>query len=145
MLGDIVDEGLLARAVADGYISARSEDGLIVYNYTASAQYSGMWNEATLVCRGLIADADGRVISRPFGKFFNHDEPQVPMVPLGAPMIVTEKWDGSLGILYTALDGTRRISTRGSTRSDQAQEGTRIWREKYEGLDFGPGVTPLFE
>ena len=144
-LGDIVDEGLLGRAVADGYITARSEDGLIVYNYTAAAQYSGEWNEATLACRGLIADTDGRVAARPFGKFFNHDEPQVSAVPSGAPMIVTEKWDGSLGILYTALDGTRRISTRGSTRSDQAQEATRIWREKYEGLDFGPGVTPLFE
>ena len=145
MLGDIVDEGLLARAVADGYVSARSEEGLIVYNYTAAAQYSGTWNEATLVCRGLIADADGRVVARPFGKFFNHDEPQVPVMPSDATMIVTEKWDGSLGILYTALDGTKRISTRGSTRSDQAREGTRIWREKYEGLDFGPGVTPLFE
>lgn len=67
------------------------------------------------------------------------------MVPSGAPMIVTAKWDESLGTLYTALGGTKRISTRGSTRSDQALEGTRIWREKYEGLEFGPGVTPLFE
>ena len=145
MLGDVVDEGLLARAVADGYVSARSEDGLIVYNYTAAAQYSGVWNEATLACRGLIADADGRVVARPFGKFFNYDEPMAPTPPDGVPMVVTEKWDGSLGIPYTALDGTKRISTRGSTRSDQAREGTRIWREKYEGVDFGPGVTPLFE
>lgn len=145
MLGDIVDEGLLARAVADGYVTVRSEDGLIVYNYTAAAQYSGVWNEATLACRGLIADAGGRIIARPFGKFFNHDEPQAPVPPDGVPMVVTEKWDGSLGILYTALDGSKRISTRGSTRSDQAWEATRIWREKYEGVYFGPGVTPLFE
>ena len=145
MLGDVVDEELLARAVADGYVTARSEDGLVVYNYTAAAQYSGAWNEATFVCRGLIADADGRVIARPFGKFFNHDEPQAPAPPDGAPMVVTEKWDGSLGILYTAPDGFQRVSTRGSTRSDQALEATRIWREKYEGTDVGPGVTPLFE
>ncbi len=145
MLGDVVDEGLLARAVADGYVTARVEDGLVVYNYTAAAQYSGAWNEATLACRGLIADADGRVVARPFGKFFNYDEPLAPAPPDGAPMIVTEKWDGSLGILYPAPDGCQRVSTRGSTRSDQALEATRIWQDKYEGMDFGTGVTPLFE
>ena len=145
MLGDVLDEELLARAVSDGYVTARCSEDRIVYNYTAAAQYSGEWNEATLACRGLIADTDGRIVARPFGKFFNHNEPNAPIPPIGAPMVVTEKWDGSLGILYTDSDGCKRISTRGSTRSDQALEATRIWREKYDGVDFGPGVTPLFE
>ena len=87
----------------------------------------------------------GRVVARPFGKFFNHDEPLAPAPLDGAPMIVTEKWDGSLGILYPAPDGCQRVSTRGSTRSDQALEATRIWQDKYEGMDFGTEVTPLFE
>ena len=60
-------------------------------------------------------------------------------------MVVTEKLDGSLGIAYHTPDGAIRIATRGSLDSEQAVEGSRIWRDKYRRVQFGRGVTPLFE
>lgn len=48
-LRDITDLGLLESAIADKHISARTTaEGLTVYNYTARAQYSAAWNQATL-------------------------------------------------------------------------------------------------
>ncbi len=146
LLRDIADLGLLESAIADKHITARTTaEGLTVYNYTARAQYSEAWNQATLACRGLIADHRGRVLARPFPKFFAPSESCAPEVPKKGPMHVTDKWDGSLGIAYRHPDGDTRISTRGSLESEQAIEATRIWQERYAGVEIEPGITPLFE
>ena len=55
---------------------------------------------------------------------------------------MTEKIDGSLGILYY-LDGQACIATRGNFTSQQAIEGTAMIRERE--LELLDGVTPLFE
>ena len=144
-LDDLIEPQLLSDAVAEGLVSVRSEGPLRVFNYTARATYSRQWNEATLLCRGLIVDAEDRVVARPFPKFFAAAEPDAPPVPEGMPMVVTEKLDGSLGIAYHHPGGGIRLATRGSLSSDQAVEATRIWREKYSEVGFGDGVTPLFE
>lgn len=144
-LGDLVDAALLADAVERGLVSVRAEGPLRIYNYTPKATYDRGWNEATLTCRGLIVDDTDRVVARPFPKFFGPTEPDAPAVPEGRPMVVTEKLDGSLGIAYHHPDGGIRLATRGSLSSDQAVEATRIWGEKYVGVRFGHGVTPLFE
>ena len=144
-LDDLVDRSLLSDAKAAGLVSVRSEGRLRVLNYTARATYSRSWNQATLLCRGLIVDAEDRVLARPFPKFFAPAEPDAPPVPEGVPMVVTEKLDGSLGIAYHHPGGGIRISTRGSLSSDQAKEATGIWRERYSHVRFGEGVTPLFE
>ena len=145
-LRDIADLGLLESAIADRHITARtSAQGVTVYNYTARAQYSEAWNQATLACRGLIADQHGRVLARPFPKFFAPSEPCAPAVPTEGAMHVSDKWDGSLGIAYQHPDGGIRISTRGSLESEQAIEGTRIWQERYATVEVEPGITPLFE
>ena len=144
-LGSIVDESLLADAIDRGLVSVRAEGPLRILNYTPRATYDRAWNQATLTCRGLIVDADDRVVARPFPKFFGPAEPDAPPVPEGRPMVVTEKLDGSLGIAYHHPDGGIRLATRGSLSSDQAVEATSIWHEKYAGVRFRGGVTPLFE
>ena len=144
-LGSIVDESLLADAIASGLVSVRSEGSLRILNYTPRATYDRAWNEATLTCRGLILDEADRVVARPFPKFFGPAEPDAPPVPEGRPMVVTEKLDGSLGIAYHHPEGGIRLATRGSLTSDQALVATDIWHEKYPGVQFGQGVTPLFE
>jgi len=58
------------------------------------------------------------------------------------PFVVTEKIDGSLGILYY-LDGEPCIATRGNFVSEQGIEGTAMIRE--HELERLEGVTPLFE
>ena len=111
-------------------------DGLLrILNYTAKATYSGHWNEATVACRGLILDDAGRVVARPFPKFFGPSEPDAPAVPTHQEMEVTAKLDGSLGIAYTHPEGDVRLATRGSLASEQALEATR--------RDSGRGHAPV--
>lgn len=144
-LSDLIDGATLDRAIDEGLVSVRSAGGLRILNYTARATYSRTWNAATLLCRGLIVDTAGRVMARPFPKFFNADEPDAPPIPQDVPMVVTEKLDGSLGIAYHHPDGGIRVATRGSLDSEQAVEASRIWRDKYRRVRFGREITPLFE
>ena len=144
-LGRLIDDSLLSDAIAGGLVSVRSDGDLRILNYTPRATYSRGWNRATLLCRGLVVDDEDRVVARPFPKFFGAGEPDAPPVPERAPMVVTEKLDGSLGIAYHHPDGGVRLATRGSLSSEQAVEATRVWHEKYSSVRFGHGVTPLFE
>lgn len=144
-LSDLINPAKLDRALDAGLVSVRASGDLRILNYTPRATYSRSWDPATLLCRGMIVDSQGHVVARPFPKFFNADEPDAPPVPLDAPMVVTEKLDGSLGIAYHAPGGAIRIATRGSLDSEQAVEASRIWRDKYRRVRFGRDVTPLFE
>ena len=121
---------LLHEMIAEGMISAqtRANPSLTIYNYTPRAQYSRTWNEATLQSRGLILNGAGEIIQRPFRKFFNIEE--CDTLP-AEQFEVTEKMDGSLGILYWA-DDAPSIATRGSFTSDQALRATQILRTRYQ-------------
>lgn len=125
---------------------------LWIYNYTARAQYSREWNLHTLNCRGLIVDADDVIVARPFPKFFNVEELPRSDIIFSKPFTVTEKLDGSLGILYGHTRGylleDMAIATRGSFASDQALKATEILKTKYVGTNlFFPMIhyTYLFE
>ena len=118
-----------------------------IFNYTQTCQFDRAWDDITRQCRGLILNvATGEVIARPFPKFFNYAEhvQNAWPVPNDTP-IVTDKLDGSLGILYI-LNGKAWIATRGSFTSDQAMWATKWWRENVEeGELIEPGLTNLFE
>lgn len=141
-----VDLLLLDKYISDKLITKQQHPSaaLFIYNYTPSCQYGRNWDDVTLMCRGLITDAEGNIIARPFRKFFNLEEHQ-GSVP-DEPFTVHEKLDGSLGILYW-VKGMPFLATRGSFTSDQAQEGTNILLEKYgEYLShLSPAHTYLFE
>ena len=129
--------------VAEGWLRSQRhpEADLWIYNYTEKTQYKNHWTPETLACRGLILDAAGEIVARPFPKFFNYGDPQVGDLPM-EPFTVKEKIDGSLGILYL-LDSQPRLATRGSFTSEQAIEGTRMLGG-YQ-LAAPHHVTPLFE
>lgn len=140
------DRERLDAMVAEGWLrSQRHPDAdLWIYNYTERAQFEKHWTPETLACRGLILDANGGVVARPFPKFFNlHELPDFNPADHGN-YTVTEKLDGSLGIGYW-IDGESdpRIATRGSFTSEQAVEGTRMIRGRE--LEQEPDYTPLFE
>src|SRR6185437_2532532 len=126
----IFDRERLDALVADGWLRSQRhpEADLWIYNYTERTQYENHWTPETLACRGLILDAESRIVARPFPKFFNYGTPQAADLPV-EPFTDTEKVDGSLGILYY-LDGEPCIATRGSFVSEQAVEGTRMIRER---------------
>jgi len=120
---------------------------LLIHNYTPSCQYSKAWDDLTIMCRGLITDLEGNIISRPFPKFFNlqehfGDDCKLPKINWKQGFYVSEKFDGSLGIVYPTPDGYK-IATRGSFTSDQAIKATEMLAK----LDnnFHPDYSYLFE
>ncbi len=139
----IFDRERLDAMIGEGWLrSQRHPDAdLWIYNYTERVQYEGHWTPETLACRGLILDADGEVVARPFPKFFNYGDPQIGGLP-DEPYTVTEKLDGSLGIYYE-IGGEGFIASRGSFTSEQAELGTQMLAD--HELEAPSGVTPLFE
>jgi hypothetical protein len=140
-------EGLLNEMIAEGLIQVQKHPvaDLYIYNYTQRVQFDRLWNEVTLACRGLILDGSGRVVARPFEKFFNLGEIAGQHIP-DQSFEVFEKMDGSLGILYW-LEGNPYIATRGSFVSEQAVRGTQILNNKYPHLlpNLNKEATYLFE
>lgn len=142
-----MDTTKLDELVTQGYLRAQAHPYLpySIYNYTEKTNYEGHWNEHTLACRGLILEDDGTIVSRPFRKFFNHGQACAPTIALDAAVTVTDKMDGSLGILYPTVTG-HAVATRGSFTSDQAEHATKVWNERYAALWAPePHLTYLFE
>jgi RNA ligase len=137
-----------------GYVRQREHPRLplAILNYSERAAYDVVWNRVTRQCRGLIYRIDtGEVVARPFQKFFNYTEVEEPL-DLDAHVVVTDKVDGSLGILYPAETNGRgrgfAIATRGSFESEQALHATGVWLDRYaDDADqwVRPGLTYLFE
>ncbi|MEM0996047.1 MAG: RNA ligase [Bacteroidota bacterium] len=131
-------EGLL-------FINRHPEAPLLIHNYSQKVQYERLWRPETLRSRGLITDLTGRIVARPFGKFFNLAEYLEYVGPVPEESFeVFEKMDGSLGILYFIGDQPF-IATRGSFSSEQAITANRILRERYAAVKFDPQLTYLFE
>lgn len=145
-LYDLLDKDELEADITAGYIRAQKHPTrpLTILNYTEKAQFDRHWTKSTLTCRGLIYDAAGRVVGRPFPKFFNHDEPDSIIAKTG-PVTVTDKLDGSLGILYPGPGDWHSIATRGSFTSEQAIHATRVWQDRYNHWMPPHGYTTLFE
>jgi putative RNA ligase len=143
-ISDIMGLEGLDEMVGKGYVRAQHHptEPLLIYNYTAACQWDRAWNDVTRQCRGLIVNEMGDVVARPFPKFFNYEEHEadfaeveggapgyLPHLRLAEPVVVTDKLDGSLGILYPEeRDGGWAIATRGSFTSEQAFMGTLMLR-----------------
>ncbi|GIG89374.1 RNA ligase [Plantactinospora endophytica] len=146
-LADILDPAALAVAIAEGHVRVQRHPHrpLSIYNYTEACTYGGNWTPVTLACRGLVVDdSTGTVLARPYPKFFNHDQPGAPELRLTAPATITDKADGSLGVLYPDGDDLA-VATRGSFASDQARHATAVLRTRYPDFTPPPGHTVLVE
>lgn len=157
ILSDLFDLDEFNACVDAGLIYRRPHptEPLVIYNYTQSCQYERAWNACTTQCRGLIATEEGEVVARPFSKFFNYGEPDAPELDLLAPARVTDKLDGSLGILYTTGRGGPGVSdpygygwmiaTRGSFESEQAKVATEMLEQYIPRWQPLHTLTYLFE
>lgn len=146
-LYDILDITSLVANIIDGNIRVQRHPKfpLRIYNYTHQCMYNGVWDNETMTCRGLIVDDDDNVIARPFRKFFNYGQAGAPLLDLNAPVVVTSKEDGSLGIGYM-WEGEPFIATRGSFTSEQADWASLHLCQVYPDVAaFPEGYTPLFE
>lgn len=151
-LQDIMDMDLFNQMLKEGYVKGQRHPRLpfVIYNYTANAQYENVWNDVTEQCRGLIVQlGTNRIIARPFRKFFNYGQPGSTILHPDSPVHVTDKADGSLGILYPTLGLTPSgysVATRGSFTSEQAIHATKLFNDRY-GKRWAPqpDFTFLFE
>lgn len=142
-LQDLVVKNCKRDWSAYGDVSAKYKDNLILFNYTAAAQYNRRWNFFERISRGLILDCDtGEIVARPFDKFFNWLEDG--RKSRGHIVTIAEKMDGSLGILYRH-NGEYYIATRGSFDSEQAIWATEHLRKNHDLSNLKDSVTLLFE
>ncbi|MEV4707216.1 2'-5' RNA ligase [Actinoplanes sp. NPDC049316] len=146
LLADVFDPAELAAAVETGHVRKQRHPSrpYVIYNYTEACQYAGAWTPVTLACRGLIASESGEVLARVLPKFFNHTESHAPALRPDAEVRVTDKADGSLGVLYPDGAGFA-VATRGSFTSAQALHATEILRTRYAGFTPPAGFTVLVE
>lgn len=129
-LNKYFEEGLL-------YKQSHPTLPLTIWNYSEKVQYQGLWDEITIQCRGLITEnTTGKVLVRPFKKFFNYEEVIFKdVIPSkGDYVYVQEKMDGSLGILF-CYEGEWIMATRGSFTSEQAIRGMEILKKQYPLFD----------
>jgi RNA ligase len=126
-----------------GEVNVFRKDDLLLFNYTTKAQYEGRWNFFETVSRGLIIQRKtGEIVARPFDKFWNWLERG--RRARGHIVTVTEKLDGSLGILYRHK-GEYRFATRGSFEGIQAEWATKYLQTYFDINDLPHELTLLFE
>lgn len=103
-------------------------------------------------CRGLIFDtATGKLISRPYHKFFNageREETAIDKINLYEPHVVLEKLDGSMIRPIPTKEGFRLATKAGIT--DVAMNAELFIADKPQYRNFilailDGGMTPIFE
>jgi RNA ligase len=105
---------------------------LTIWNYSEKVQYENLWDEVTLMCRGLVTDHTGDIVATPFQKFFNIEEGKFTPTE---KFEVYEKMDGSLGIVFW-FQGQWVVATRGSFTSDQAIKAREILKKYNTDIMF---------
>lgn len=132
----------LNKSIADGRVTERQHPTLplYIYNYSPEVQYTNYWDDVTLNCRGLILDEAGNIVARPWKKFFNLGQVNLP-IQMTDPVEVMDKADGSLGIVYPVHDpyftdnvNEFAVATRGSFASEQAIHATAVLQDRYSHI-----------
>lgn len=146
LIRELFDPAHLADVIEAGYVRMQTHPTLPlrILNYTEKAAYEGVWDDVTLTCRGLIVADSGEVVARPWRKFHNYGDQHCGALDLTASAEVTDKHDGSLGILYPTPDGWA-VATRGSFTSEQAIHATALLRDRYDDFEPPDGMTVLVE
>ncbi len=126
-----------------GHVSVKIKDDLILFNYNTMAMIQARWNFFERVSRGSILNWNtGEIVARGFDKFFNWLEGG--RKAQGHIVTVTEKVDGSLGILYRSQN-SYQIATRGAFDSEQAVWATHFLNQQYRLAGLDDSLTLIFE
>lgn len=159
----------------DEFIVAERDFGVVI-NYVVAMQNTfdmagpdDIGGAIRRECRGLIFDKEGKIMSRPFHKFFNvneREETQMHLIDMSNPHVIMEKMDGSMiRAIWDANDNVRLATKMGITdiansveswlmsengyspcEWDLAQNGLAdIEKFEYLRTSLIAGVTHLFE
>jgi RNA ligase len=121
-----------------------TEPSIVGWCYTDRCQYDKMWDEHTILARGIVTTRDGLVVSRPFPKFFNLGEVEAEPINWKEPVEVSEKIDGSLICVYT-YDEKIFVNSKGSFTSEHAQFARKWIQENLPNWKPNDCYTYLFE
>lgn len=129
----------------DGIVVSRRSDHTVVdYVFTTENTFA---NPVAQECRGLKFDANGRIIARPFHKFFNLGERERPeQVDWSRPHVIADKLDGSM--IHPCLLGDKMVfmTRMGVTSQAEAAFAAASGAVKALSADMlAKGVTPIFE
>ena len=142
-----VDWNILNVYIDNNLITANKhpEYDIWILNYSPKVQSKKFWDEYTLSCRGLVIDAEGNILARPFQKFKNFEEHDPSEIDMSMDYEVFEKMDGSLIILfYYAPRMLWIVASRGSFISEQSIEAKNMLKNvNHNKLD--KNSTYLFE
>lgn len=134
----------LDKRVEQKLVTVTKSGPLSLYNYSNSCVYEKQWDEYTMAARGLVIHDDGRIIARPWPKFFNMGERPETMpdaLPAETPEL-SMKYDGSLLVVF--FDGERwRAVTRGCWENIQTKYANEWLTQNHHRLMVG--YTFLFE
>lgn len=102
-----------------------------------------------LECRGIKFAPDGRILARPFHKFFNigeKDFTQPELIDFSEPHVITEKLDGSMVHPAIVNDELRLMTRMGVTDVAQRAEGVMCEATAVNSAALlSDGFTPIFE
>jgi RNA ligase len=144
----------------NGYdeIRVMAKGDYTVINYAVAFEETFAWDledpHASSIrreCRGLIFNKEGKLISRPYHKFFNageKEETQLNKINLYEPHVVLEKLDGSMIRPIPTADGFRLATKAGITDISQQAEEFIADKSHYAHLIHKcilMNVTPIFE
>lgn len=139
----------------DGFILAEREWGWVA-NYLQMGtetfpEVNSVSDAIRRECRGLIFSPEGRLISRPYHKFFNvneRDETQVNRIDLSQPHVILEKLDGSM-VRPIPIGKAYRLGTKMGVTDVSMQ--AEVWLASNPDYDafvrecLINEVTPIFE
>lgn len=114
---------------------------LLILNYSRTTQYNKYWDDLTLMCRGVVIDEDGNVLSRPLGKFFNYEEQEGKYAidyknQDKKPIKAFIKYDGCLiTTFWYEKESTWIVTSRGSFDSEYSNRAEVCIKDRGYVLD----------
>jgi hypothetical protein len=117
---------------------------MFILNYTKSCQGDKVWDDVTMVCRGIVVDVDYNIIAKSFPKFFNLFELEM----FGATVDIAnlsgyfEKYDGS-NIIGFKKNCVLYTNTRGSWNTEYSKIANKMLLDSGENII--EGYTYIFE
>ncbi len=124
-----VDWNVLKNYIDENLIIANKhpEYDIWILNYSPKVPSKKFWDVYTMSCRGMVIDAEGNILARPFQKFKNYEEHDPSEIDMSQDFDIFEKMDGSLIILfYYEPRMIWIVATRGSFISEQSIEAKKI-------------------
>jgi RNA ligase len=142
---ETIDDVLPHISFEDGFVVSKRDDYTVIdYIFANEKTFA---NPVAMECRGLKFGTDGRLIARPFHKFFNIGEREAPeAVDWSRPHLVADKLDGSM-VHPCLLNGEMVFMTRMGI-SPQAKAAFAAASDAVKALSadmLADGVTPIFE